>query len=55
MESDYKKPKPKMSLELDQGKPQEKKSLWQKIKEFFAQEPEEQGAEYWRNRDPSDW
>ncbi len=36
MKSNGKEPKPKMSLELDQEKPPKKKSLWQKIKEFFT-------------------
>ena len=56
MESDDdREPKPKMSLELDQEKPPQKKGLWRKIKEFFTQGPEGRGSEYWRDRDPSDW
>jgi hypothetical protein len=56
MESDHEL-KPKLSLELDQEKPpnNKKKSLWQKIKDFFSQEPEGQGSEKWRNRDPISW
>jgi len=56
MESDHEL-KPKLSLELDQEKPpnNKKKSLWQKIKDFFSQEPEGQGSEKWRNRDPESW
>jgi len=54
MESDHKEPKPRLSLELDQEEPP-KKTLWQKIKDFFTQEPEGKGSEDWRSRDPSDW
>ena len=32
-----------------------KKNLRQKIREFFTQEPEGQGAEDWRNRDLENW
>jgi len=42
--------KPELSLGPDQ-----KKSLWQKIKEFFTQEPGGKGSEYWRNRDLENW
>jgi len=56
MESDDKKSKPKLSLEPDQEKSaKKKKSLWQKIKEFFTPEPEGQGSEDWRNRDLENW
>ena len=46
-----------LRLELDQEEPpnRKKKSLWQKIKEFFTQEPEGGSSENWRNRNPSDW
>jgi len=54
MESEHKEPQLKMGQELDQDKPP-KKSLWQKIKDFFSQEPEGQGSEKWRNRDPESW
>jgi len=47
--------KPKLSLEPDQEKPAKKKGLWQKIKEFFTQEPEGEGSEKLRNRDPGSW
>jgi len=51
MESDYKKLRPKLSLELDQEKPR-RKSLWQKILDRIEElRREEEG----RSRDPSDW
>ena len=48
----------KQKLELDHHEcpPKNKKNrLWQKIKEFFIQEPEGEGSEYWRNRDLENW
>jgi len=47
--------KPRLNLKPDQEKPAKKKSLWQKIKEFFTPETEGQGSEDWRNRDLEDW
>jgi len=54
MESDF---EIRRDLRLKHGeqKPPRKKSFWQKIKEFFTQEPEGQGSENWRNRDPESW
>ena len=56
MESDCEL-KPELNLEPDQKNhpDKKKKSLWQKIKEFFTQEPGGKGSEDWRNRDLSDW
>ena len=48
--------RPKLSLEPDQEKPPEKKkSLWQKIKDFFIQEPEGRSSGRWRVRELNDW
>jgi len=47
MESDYKKLKPKLSIELEQDKQPQKKSFWQKVKEFFTQEPEDSDLSDW--------
>jgi len=50
MNSDHKKPKPRLSLEPDQ-EPPKRKELWQKlieIAERLTREEEE-------SRDPSDW
>ncbi len=53
MESDDgKKPRPKMSLELDQEEPPKKKGLWQKLIEVAERLTREEEG---RNRDPSDW
>jgi len=51
MESDYKKLKPKLSIELEQENPPQKKSLWQKIKDLHTQRPEGESSEDWRNRE----
>jgi len=53
MESDdEKKPKLKMSLELDQEKPPKRRTLWQKLLDRIEELRKE---EVERNRDPSDW
>ncbi len=54
MESDEKKPRLKMSLELDQEEPPKRKSLWQKLLEVLEQELK-RGREEGESRDPSDW
>jgi len=51
MESDDKKSKPKLSLQLNQEKQPKKKGLWQKlieVAERLIKEEEER-------KDPSDW
>lgn len=54
MESDEKKPRLKLSQELDQEKPPKRKSLWQKLLEVLEQELK-RGREEKESRAPSDW
>ncbi len=54
MESNEKKPRGKMNLELDQEKPpKKKKGVWQRILEVLEEEVRKGREE--ESRDPSDW
>ncbi len=55
MESEHKNAQPKMSLELEQKEPPEKKNLWQKIKGFISNVVERRTSEEWRRKDLDDW